>query len=249
MWAVGPITILGNPQVIDASRKISIWYLGTANKPLGSWAKQSWCLAGNVVAFCAIAPAFLPWRPEIRSCKREMNWPQIKHAKSSPREGDDTDSHSSLHPAACLGPSVQLLTRSHLWFQYKMFYVEPGEFERLWKCFGRSLPFLSHSCLPVWNTRQVFLVFCPLHMVKGHRGTSCQRKKIQGWLFWISRAPHPIPEGRCSQRKANPELIVPFLTLLPAPIHSWSRVTASRFSRFFLADFCPSNCEHLIGNM
>lgn len=236
---MGPITILGDPQVTDASRKISIWYLGTANKPLGSWAKQSWCLAGNAMAFCAIAPAFLPWRPEIRSCKREMNWPQIKHAKSSPREGDDTDSHPVCAQLPVFGPSVQLLTRSHLWFQYKNVLCGAWwiwkTLKMLWK-----VPPLPESQLPASLEHQTdFWVFCPLHMVKGHRGTLCQRKKIQ-WLFWISWAPHPIPEGRCSQRKANPELIVPFLTLLPAPILCWSRGPSLPLYQASIQIFVPS---------
>lgn len=71
-------------------------------------------------------------------------------------QGRGWDRLTLMSALSCLSLVPQLTyRRGHTSdFSIKMFYVEPSEFERHWQCFGRSLPFLSHSSLPVCKTRQ-----------------------------------------------------------------------------------------------
>lgn len=99
-------------------------------------------------------------------------------------------------------------------FSIKMFYVEPGGFERRWKCF----PFLSHSSLPVCKNQAVFGFSGPGMWL---RTCAKGRKSKDGCPG--SAEPH-IPSLKADgPRERQTELILPFLTLLPAPIHCWSR--------------------------
>lgn len=138
---------------------------GKSKQDSGKLSRANLVPCWKSTTFCAIAPAFLPWRPEIRSCKREISsvqqWQQL-HKTAWPQKKtcqvliQGRGWHRlTLKSALSSRPLVPQLNywQGHISdFSIKMFYVEPGGFERCWKCF----PFLSHSSLPVCKNQTVF---------------------------------------------------------------------------------------------
>lgn len=133
-------------------------------------------------------------------------------------------------------------------FSIKMFYVEPGEFERHWKCFGRSLPFLSHSSLPVWKTRQ-FWVFCPWHMVKGCRGNLVPKEEKISMVVvgQLSPTSHLWGQMLTEKGKHRADTSLPHSPACPNSLLTQGSQPATLAA--FNTDFCPSNCEHLMSKM